>query len=148
VFRRSLGLLLGPFDTHWKTSFDFDYWLRAFEAFPHRIGYIPHLQGRTRLHEDTITNTQRSRVALEATELIARHFGSAPATRLHNLGVELQLGLADTKPGQSHTQLLHELADQAAPWLDPKALETFRHNWKLNEDHQSTATDPSPTTPN
>ena len=45
------------------------------------------------MHEDTITNTQRSRVALEATELIARHFGSAPTTRLHNLGLELQLGL-------------------------------------------------------
>ena len=41
VFRRSMGVLLGPFDTHWNTSFDFDYWLRAFEAFPHRIGYVP-----------------------------------------------------------------------------------------------------------
>ena len=38
VFRRSMGVLLGPFDEFWKTSFDFDYWLRAFEAFPHRIG--------------------------------------------------------------------------------------------------------------
>ena len=67
VFRRSMGIVLGAFDEYWKTSFDFDYWLRAFDAFPHRIGYIPHLQGRTRLHEATITNTQRSRVALEAT---------------------------------------------------------------------------------
>ena len=148
VFRRSMGLMLGPFDTHWKTSFDFDYWLRAFEAFPHRIGYIPHLQGRTRLHEDTITNTQRSRADLESIELVARHFGSAPVTRLHNLGVDLQLGLAETKPGQTHKELLRELADQAVPWLDPKALETFCHNWQLNDDHQSTAADPSTTTPN
>ena len=65
VFRRSMGVLLGSFDQRLKTSFDFDYWLRAFEAFPHRIGYIPHVQGRTRLHELTITNTQRSKVALE-----------------------------------------------------------------------------------
>ena len=53
---------------------------------------------------------------------------------MHNLGLELQLGLAETKPGQSHTELLSELADQAAPWLDPKALETFLHNWHLKAD--------------
>ena len=146
LFRRSMGLLLGPFDTHWRTSFDFEYWLRAFEAFPHRIGYIPHLQGCTRLHEDTITNTQRSQVALEATELIARYFGSAPATRLHNLGLELQLGIAKIQPGQTHTELLRELADQAAPWLDPKALDTFRHDWQLNDDHQGTLIKSSPPT--
>ena len=146
LFRRSMGLLLGPFEERLRTSFDFDYWLRAFEAFPHRIGYIPHVQGCTRLHEDTITNTQRSRVALEATELIARHFGSAPTTRLHNFGLELQLGLAETKPGQSHTELLSELADQAAPWLDPKALETFRHNWHLKADHHGRAKDHNPPT--
>ena len=146
LFHRSMGLLLGPFDEHWKTSFDFDYWLRAFETFPHRIGYVPYLQGRTRLHEDTITSTQRSRVALEATELIARQFGSAPATRLHNLGLELQLGLAKTTPGQTHTELLHELSNQAAPWLDPKALENFRHEWQLTDDHPGTAKDLSPLT--
>lgn len=146
LFRRSMGLLLGPFDEHWKTSFDFDYWLRAFEAFPNRIGYIPHLQGRTRLHENTITSKQRSQVALEATELAARHFGSAPSTRLHNLGLELQLGLAETKPGQTHTELLQELADHAAPWLDPKALESFRHDWQLNDEHIGKTKDPS--TPN
>ena len=55
VFRRSMGVLLGEFDRQWRTAFDFEYWLRAFEAFPHRIGYIPHIQGRTRLHSDTIT---------------------------------------------------------------------------------------------
>ena len=146
VFRRSMGVLLGPFDPHWKTAFDFDYWLRAFEAFPHRIGYIPHLQGRTRLHENTITNTQRSQVAMEATEVIARHFGSAPTTRLHNLGLELQLGLAETKNGQTHAELLHELTTQAAPWLDPKALKSFRDDWRLSDDKQVTPTDSNPRT--
>lgn len=144
VFRRSMGLLLGPFDEHWSTSFDFDYWLRAFEAFPHRIGYIPHLQGRTRLHENTITNTQRIRVALEAIELIARHFGSAPATRLHNLGLELQLGIAETKSGQSNTELLNEALDQASPWLNTKDVDNFRHVWQLNAEDQCTERNPGP----
>ena len=55
--------------------------------------------------------------------------------------MELQLGLAETKPGQSHTELLSELADQAAPWLDPKALETFRHDWRLNDYYLGSAKD-------
>ena len=38
VFRRSMGVLLGSFDETWRNAFDFDYWLRAFAAFPHRIG--------------------------------------------------------------------------------------------------------------
>ena len=137
VFRRCMGVLLGPFDTYWRTAFDFDYWLRAFEAIPHRIGYIPHLQGRTRLHENTITSKQRSRADLEFIELVARHFGLAPLRRLHCLGIDLQLGLAETKPYQTHTELLRELVDQAAPWLDPKSLETFCHNWQLNAQLQA-----------
>ena len=60
VFRRSMGVLLGEFDEQWRTAFDFDYWLRAFETFPYRIGYIPHLQGKTRIHSDTITAKQRA----------------------------------------------------------------------------------------
>ena len=141
LFRRTMVLMLGPFDSHWKTAFDFDYWLRAFDAFPHRIGYIPHLQGRTRLHKDTITYRQRYQADLENIELVARHFGSAPTTRLHNLGIDLQLGLTETKPNQTHTELLRNLTDQATPWLDPKALESFRHNWHLNDGHQVTARD-------
>ena len=43
LFRRSMPVLLGPFDQHWRTAFDSDFWLRAFAAFPHRIGYLPHL---------------------------------------------------------------------------------------------------------
>ena len=99
LFRRSMPVLLGPFDQHWRTAFDSDFWLRAFAAFPHRIGYLPHLQGRTRLHDATITSQQRSRVALEAIALIARHFGTAPATRLHNYALELQLGIAALPAG-------------------------------------------------
>ena len=65
----------------------------AFDQFL-SIDYIPHLQGRTRLHEETITSNQRSQVALEAIELFYRYFGAAPATRLDNFALELQLGIA------------------------------------------------------
>ena len=134
VFRRSMAVLLGSFDQHWRTAFDFDLWLRAFAAFPHRIGYLPHWQGRTRLHTATITSQQRSQVALEATALIARHFGAAPATRLHSYALELQLGIAALPEGASAYEHLAELAAQAEPWLEPGALHAFRNSWCLNSE--------------
>ena len=132
VFRRSMAVLLGPFDGQWHTAFDFELWLRAFTAFPHRIGYLPHLQGRTRLHEATITSQQRSRVALEATALIARQFGAAPATRLHIYALEFQLGIAAVFDGVSTHEHLAALAAQAEPWLEPAVLQAFRQQWLLD----------------
>ncbi|TVS05304.1 MAG: glycosyltransferase [Cyanobium sp. PLM2.Bin73] len=129
VFRRTLAALLGPFDTSFKTAFDFDYWLRAFAAFPERIGFIPHLQGLTRLHHATITSSQRHRVAIEATRLLARHFGPAPADRLNGYGLELQRGLAATPPGIGFREHLESVFAEAEPWLDPKALRALRQHW-------------------
>ena len=129
VFRRSMGLLLGEFDDRWRTAFDFDYWLRAFTAFPHRIGYVPHLQGRTRLHSDTITAKQRAQVALEATQLLARHFGAADARRLHNYGLELQLGIAEIPEGVALVTHLQQLFDSAQPFLSPAAFAQLRSTW-------------------
>jgi len=132
VFRRSMAVLLGPFDQVWCTAFDFDLWLRAFDAFPHRIGYLPHLQGHTRLHQNTITNQQRSQVALEATALIARHFGTTLATRLHNYALELHLGIATLPAGVALQEHLAELTVQAEPWIEPLELQVFRHHWLLD----------------
>ena len=137
VFRRSMLLLVGPFDLQWGTAFDFALWLRAFSSFPHRIGYLPHLQGLTRLHDATITSQQRSLIALEATALIARHFGAAPATRLHNYALELQLGIADLPAGVGVQEHLAELTDHAKPWLEPEALKEFRQHWLLDPETAS-----------
>lgn len=129
VFRRSMGLLLGTFDQQWRTTFDFDYWLRAFEAFPHRIGYIPHLQARTRLHNETITSKQRAKVALEATQLLARNFGAADAKRLHNYALELKLGIAEKPEGLDLTTHLQQLFDSARLYLAPAALAELQRRW-------------------
>ena len=133
VFRRTMGVLLGPFDLRWRTAFDFDYWLRAFAAFPDRIGYLPTLQGLTRLHASTITSRQRSQVALEATALLARHFGSAPSTRLHAYALELQLGLAELPAGCSLSGHLAEVFAQAEPWISPADLCQLRRDWLLDQ---------------
>lgn len=77
-FKAVMPELLGPLDTSLGASFDFDYWLRAFAAFEGRIGFVPYLQAYSRLHDDTITHQQRSRVMLEGMKVLARHQGSAP----------------------------------------------------------------------
>lgn len=132
VFRRSMGILLGPFDTAFRTTFDFEYWLRAFAAFPDRIGYLPHVQATTRLHPLTITSNQRSRIALEATTLLARHLGRAPATRLHNYALELQLGIATLPPDEALLDHLDALFRQAEAELDPAAYRQLRRDWLLD----------------
>jgi len=132
VFRRSMGMLLGTFDNQWRTAFDFDYWLRAFKAFPHRIGYIPHLQGRTRLHSDTITASQRAQVALEATELLSRYFGPADSKHLHNYALELQSGLAQIPEGACLSTHLKEVFEKGRPFLATSAFSWLQEKWLSN----------------
>jgi glycosyltransferase involved in cell wall biosynthesis len=77
-FRRSARILLGRLDEQLKTSFDFDYWMRAFGAFPDRIGFVNTVQAYSRLHEDCITLRMRQTVALEGMQVLARYLGAAP----------------------------------------------------------------------
>jgi hypothetical protein len=72
-WRRSLSLLLGPWDTSLRCAFDFDYWIRAFRAAPGRIGALSALQAQSRRHPHTLSATQAGRAVLEATRLQARH---------------------------------------------------------------------------
>jgi hypothetical protein len=67
-------------------------------------------------------------VALEATQLLARHFG-ADASRLHSYALELQLGITELPAGQALLPHLHALFDQAAPWLSANASDQLRRTW-------------------
>ena len=132
VFDRTMGLLLGPFDLHWRTAFDFDYWLRAFAAFPDRIGYLPTLQGLTRIHQSTITSRQRSLVALEATALLARHFGVAARDRLHCYALELQLGIAKLPNDCLLPDHLAQVFAEGEQWLSSHDYQALRRDWLLD----------------
>lgn len=77
-FKRTQLVLLGRLDESLKTAFDFDYWLRAFAAFPQRIGFIDVVQAYSRLHDDCITLRQRRQVMLEGMRVLSRHLGHAP----------------------------------------------------------------------
>ena len=78
-FQRSVLTLLGLLDENLKTAFDFDYWLRAFTAFPNRIAFINQVQAFSRLHKDCITQKMRRTVALESMKILAHHLGEAPS---------------------------------------------------------------------
>ena len=132
VFRRSMGIMLGPFDLSYRTAFDFEYWLRAFDAFPNRIGYLPHTQATTRIHEQTITSTQRSTVALEAIRLLARYFPAAPITRIQNYAIELQLGIARLPANTSLKEHLESIFHTAEIYVEPSAYAQLRRDWLLD----------------
>lgn len=77
-FKRTMWLLLGPLDQSLQTAFDFDYWLRAFDAFAGRIGFVDAMQAQSRLHADCITLRMRRTVMMEGMQLLAHHLGHAP----------------------------------------------------------------------
>jgi hypothetical protein len=78
-FRRDAFLAVGGLDTTLQAAFDFDLWLRMFQAYRGRISFIDTVQAQSRLHEGSITMRFRERVALEGLRVVHRHLGAAPA---------------------------------------------------------------------
>ena len=113
-FKAVMPRLIGTLDTTLGASFDFDYWLRAFNAFPERIGYLPHRQAQSRLHDDTITQRQRKRVALEGMQVLARHQGSAPG---HWILTYLEEQRRASASEQGIKEELETLLVHIRPWM-------------------------------
>ena len=76
-FRREVLDRVGFLDTTLKASFDFDLWLRIFSAFPGKIGFLDTVLAQSRIHNATITSTQRRTVAIEGIRILKKHLGSA-----------------------------------------------------------------------
>jgi cellulose synthase/poly-beta-1,6-N-acetylglucosamine synthase-like glycosyltransferase len=116
-FRRSMPLLLGPLDASLKTAFDFDYWLRAFSAFPQRVGFVDAMQAQSRLHAGCITLRLRRTVMLEGMQLLARHLGHAPKAWFLTYVNQLLAMPAHERGVQDLQVHLNEALAQATPWL-------------------------------
>lgn len=129
VFRRSMGLLLREIDQQWRTTFDFDYWIKAFRAFPNRIGYIPHLQGRTRIQNEMITSKYRAQASIETTRLLAHHFKFANVNILNEYALELMPANKEMPKSECFTNHLKELFDSARPYLAPAAFSQLQKTW-------------------
>ena len=134
-WRRSLSVLLGGFDTSLQTCFDFEYWIRAFAAFPERIGHIEVLQGQTRRHAATLSATRLPRAVLEATLLQARlGVSGRPHLVMAYVG-EILSGELPLPAGSSPDRARVELLEIAAglPWpaeqlaAIERELEPLRH---------------------
>ena len=76
-FKTAMLTLIGDLNTKYQTAFDYEYWIRAFNAFPDRVGFIDAVLAQSRLHEDCITNKMRETVALEGLKLGRDHLGGA-----------------------------------------------------------------------
>lgn len=122
-FRRSMLVLLGKLDESLKTAFDFDFWLRAFLAFPERIGFVDALQASSRLHDECLTLRLRRTVALEGMQVLARHLGSAPKAWLITYANELLAMPAGLRSVGDLRQHMAETLAVAQPWLRPNDLE-------------------------
>jgi glycosyltransferase involved in cell wall biosynthesis len=78
-FQRSVFILLGKLNENLKTSFDLEYWMRAFSNFSERIYFIDKIQAFSRLHQDCITQKMRRTIALESMKIVANFLNYAPA---------------------------------------------------------------------
>lgn len=118
--RRSARILLGTLDEGLKAAFDFEYWLRAFCAFPERIGFVDEVQAFSRLHDDCITMRMRRTVALEGMQVLARHLGSAPKEWLLTYADELLAQDPQDRGIDDVAAHLRETAGIATSWMTKK----------------------------
>ena len=116
-FKRTMPLLLGQLDESLKTTFDFDYWLRAFIAFQARIGFVNEVQAYSRLHEDCITLRMRRTVALEGMRLLAKYLGYAPKEWLLTYVDELLTLNVQNEVGFSKRADVMAAFEVASEWL-------------------------------
>ena len=121
-FRRSMYVLLGPLDESLQTSFDFDYWFKAFSLFHSRIGFVNALQAYSRLHDSCITVSQRRAVVLEGVQLLARYLGKASVHWVLGYRDELVTGQAVLPEGCTIEQELANLLEEASACFEPGDL--------------------------
>jgi len=126
-FKKVVHTLLGPLDESLGASFDFDYWLRAYNAFENRIGYLPSVQAQSRLHDACITHNQRERVALEGMTVLARHQGKAP-------GHWLLSYLQERSATEVNAEERHRLLDLVEPLMARNEWQALKMNLQTTRD--------------
>ncbi len=127
-FRRDVFTALGGLDTALRTAFDYEFWLRVWKAHPGRIGFVPEVQARSRLHQAGITLRMREQVAMEGLQVVHRHIGPAPVHwLLTHAGEALARCPFESAPDVVRTHLI-ALAQQAEEWLAPGGVEQFRRH--------------------
>jgi len=119
-FQRSMLTLLGPLDESLSAAFDFDYWLRAFSAFPERIGFVDAVLAQSRLHDECITMRSRRKVALEGMRVTAAHLGRAHIHWLTTYFEEVSKLSIEERGFDDFATHAIETADLASSYLAPE----------------------------
>ncbi len=127
-WRRSLSVLLGPWNASLRCAFDFEYWLRAFAAVPGRIGQLPDLQAQSRCHATTLSETQTGQAVLEATRLQATFLSDPSPHILLAYAAEVLAGTTAPPPGITAQEHLKELLQELRPHLS-------KHLWRAVLEH-------------
>jgi hypothetical protein len=127
-FRRDAFTALGGLDIGLRTAFDYEFWLRVWKTYPGRIGFVPDVQARSRLHLEGITLRMREQVALEGLQVVHRHIGPAPVHwLLTHAGEALARCPFESAPDAVRTHLI-ALARQAQGWLATGGVEQFQRH--------------------
>lgn len=126
-WRRTLTLLVGPWNPDLRCAFDFDYWLRAFQAVPGRIGHLPELQAQSRLHGATLSATLTDVAVLEATRLQLRHLPNPSPHILLAYAADVLAGTTAPPAGRDPHAHLVALLQELRPQLG-------EHLWRVVRD--------------
>jgi hypothetical protein len=116
-WRRTLTLLVGPWNASLRCAFDFEYWLRAFAAVPGRIGHLPELQAQSRCHGATLSATLAGVAVLEATQLQATHLPDPSPHILLAYAAEVLAGTTAPPQGSEPVPHLAALLLELRPHL-------------------------------
>ena len=123
-FKRTMTVLLGQFDERLKTAFDFDYWLKAFSAFPERIGYINQVRASSRLHQNCITQRMRRTVTVESMKVLSKYIGVAFANTQWILTYIDEL-IEQKQKMESVLSEFDSIVDDASPYIVEQELTIF-----------------------
>ena len=115
--------LIGNLDTGLKTTFDYEYWLRAFKALHGRIGFVDSVQAQSRLHDDCITNNLREAIALEGL-ILSKRFFQKPETHWMTTHLE-ELKSLYPEPAQFQSAAARFL-EKCKPHLPESLMEPYQ----------------------
>lgn len=130
-FKRSMYTMLGPLDETQSTSFDFEYWLRAFRRFDGRVGFVDALQAQSRLHDGCITNNERRMVALEGIRLTKRYLGRAEPHWAVTHMAEIAGALKEGQSRGSTIEAIEEFLSDAADMYDGRDIDQLRRQSRI-----------------
>jgi hypothetical protein len=127
---------VGLLDQSWATVFDFDLWLRVFEQFENRIGFVGQIQAFSRLHDGCITSRMRGKVASENVRLLAKHFGFASTHWLAThrdelLANALAAEILPTEVSKRLSGLLDDLSDCVAQADMAEFKARLKNDWRI-----------------